>query len=223
MNNSSPDNPPPLATTGAISADRKDLLLISGLVPERAKLLDIGCGQGELLALLKTQKQIDGRGLELSQRGVNACVARGLAVIQGDADSDLQHYPDQAFDYVILSQTLQTIRHPANVLNELARIGRKLIVSIPNFGHWQVRWHLLSQGRMPKTRLLDANWYDTPNIHLCTLSDFNQLCATLGLAIENCITLTNGKAQHLQHAPSRWHNWFAEQAVFVLYKNKSDE
>jgi len=217
MNNSSPP-----ATMGGISPERKDLLLISGLVPERAKLLDIGCGEGELLALLKAQKQIDGRGLELSQSGVNACVARGLAVIQGDADSDLQHYPAHAFDYVILSQTLQTIRHPANVLSELARIGRKLIVSIPNFGHWQVRWHLLSQGRMPKTRLLDANWYDTPNIHLCTLSDFNQLCATLGLAIEGCITLTNGKAQHLQHAPSRWHNLFAEQAVFVLYKDESD-
>jgi methionine biosynthesis protein MetW len=200
--------------------DRIDLLLICDLVEPDTRVLDIGCGQGDLLALLKQQKNIDGRGLEISQSGVNACVARGLSVVQGDADRDLAHYPDRGFDYAILSQTLQATQRPDEVLRELARIGKKLIVSFPNFGHWRVRLDLLCGGRMPETKTLSAKWYNTPNIHLCTLMDFVSLCDELGLKIEKCTALSRGQARQLRGAPGNWQNLIAEQAVFLLSSEK---
>ena len=137
-----------------------------------SRVLDVGCGDGELLELLQRDKDVDGRGVEISQRGVNECVSRGLSVIQGDADSDLVFYPDKGFDFVILSQTLQATRNPRAVLEDLLRIGNRAIVSFPNFGHWSVRLSLLLRGRMPVTKDLPYSWYDTPNIHFCTIRDF---------------------------------------------------
>src|SRR6186997_3560325 len=157
---------------------RTDHLLVAGMVETGSKVLDVGCGDGELLQLLES-RGIDGRGIELSREGVNRCVAKGLAVVQGDADTDLVNYPDDAFDYVILSQTLQATRHPRIVLEHMLRIGRHAVVSFPNFGHWQVRMQLLFAGHMPRTDMLPYSWYDTPNIHHCTIKDFRQLCTAV--------------------------------------------
>ena len=143
-------------------------------------MLDVGCGDGELLRLLMDERDVDGRGIELSQHGVNDCVAKGLSVIQGDADADLADYPDDGFDYVILSQTLQATRHPRVVLEHMLRIGRRAIVSVPNFGHWSVRAQLALRGRMPVTQNLAHSWYDTPNIHFCTIADFVTLAHEVG-------------------------------------------
>ena len=159
---------------------RVDLVLVAEMVERGAKVLDVGCGDGELLHLLSESRGVDGRGIELSREGVNECVAKGLAVIQGDADTDLGDYPDDAFDYVILSQTLQATRHPRAVLEHMLRIGRHAMVSFPNFGHWQVRLQLLFAGHMPQTDILPYSWYDTPNIHHCTIKDFRQLCTEIG-------------------------------------------
>ena len=155
---------------------RVDLLVVADMVDAGAEVLDVGCGDGELLRLLAETRGVDGRGIELSREGVNECVAKGLAVIQGDADTDLADYPDDAFDYVILSQTLQATRHPRVVLEHMLRIGRRAIVSFPNFGHWRIRLQLLFGGHMPRTDNLPYSWYDTPNIHFCTIKDFRQLC-----------------------------------------------
>src|SRR5713101_7126209 len=142
---------------------RVDLLLVADMVEQGAKVLDVGCGDGELLRLLGEARGVDGRGIELSREGVNECVAKGLAVIQGDADTDLADYPDDAFDYVILSQTLQATRHPRAVLEHMLRIGRRAIISFPNFGHWRIRLQILLGGRMPRTDNLPDTWWDTPN------------------------------------------------------------
>lgn len=207
---------PKANAAGNIANSRMDLQLIADRVGAGAKVLDIGCGDGALLELLVNDRQVDARGLELSQAGVNACVARGLSVVQGDADTDLSYYPDNGFDTVILSQTLQATQKPHEVLREMARIGDRLIVSIPNFGHWRVRLDLLLNGRMPVTGTLSASWYETMNIHLCTLRDFTALCDTLGLAVESCITLSGGRAKTLRGGPTNWHNLTAQQGVFIL-------
>jgi len=202
--------------SGNLAEKRIDLRLIADMVEDGARVLDIGCGEGELLDMLVQLRKADGRGLELSQAGVNACVARGLSVVQGNADTDLSYYPDNGFDMVILSQTLQATQKPRDVLREMARIGKRMIVSIPNFGHWQVRLDLLTGGRMPETGTLSASWYETANIHLCTLLDFNDLCATLGLTVDRCITLSNGRARHISGPPGTRHNLLAEMAVYLL-------
>ena len=163
---------PKASASGNLADKRIALVLIADMVESGSRVLDIGCGQGELLELLVDRRHADGRGLELSQSGVNACVARGLSVVQGNADTDLSYYPDNGFDTVILSQTLQATQRPREVLREMARIGQRLIVSIPNFGHWRVRANLALQGRMPETNALSTPWYETANIHLCTLLDF---------------------------------------------------
>ena len=164
------------------SAIRVDLQLIADMVNPATRALDVGCGDGALLAYLVNFKRVDARGMELSQAGVNACVANGLSVIQGDADADLRDYPDDAFDYVILSQTLQATREPREVLRQMLRVGKRAIVSFPNFAHWQVRLRLVFGGRMPETPSLPFKWYDTPNIHLCSIDDFRALCARHGRA-----------------------------------------
>jgi methionine biosynthesis protein MetW len=198
------------------STPRVDLEVVAGLIPERAKVLDVGCGDGGLLQLLQASKGVDGRGVEISQRGVNECVAKGLSVIQGDADSDLSFYPDKAFDFVILSQTLQATRNPRAVLTELLRIGERAIVSFPNFGHWAMRLSLLVKGRMPVTRDLPYSWYDTPNIHFCTIRDFVELCDEIGAKVERATAL-DGNGQRIGVSMPWWFwNFFGQQAVFLL-------
>ena len=198
---------------------RPDLATIAELIPEAARVLDIGCGDGSLLEHLIAAKHVDGRGLELEQPRVNACVARGLAVIQGDADTDLAAYPSQVFDVVILSLTIQATRNPKAVLEQMLRIGRRTVISLPNFGHWQVRIGLLAGGRMPRTKTLDNTWYDTPNIHLCTIADFVALAGTCGAMIEKAYAWTpDGGTKPMQ--PHSWvPNLMAEGAIFVLHPN----
>lgn len=194
---------------------RVDLRLIAEMVRPGSRVLDIGCGDGDLLALLARDKGVDGRGMELSWAGVRAGVARGLSVIQGDADEDLSDYPAGAFDYAILSQTLQATRAPHRVLRELVRIADRAIVSFPNFGYWRVRLELLTGGRMPMSDCLSHAWYETPNIHLCTVTDFAALCVELGIVIEDSVMLRgNGRVTHLR--PGGWANWVGEQAIFLL-------
>lgn len=193
---------------------RGDLAAIADLVPAGARVLDIGCGDGALLAALRHDKAVDGRGIELSGANVAAAVARGLSVVQGDADADLADYPTAAFDVAILSDTLQAMRDPAAVLRDMIRIARKAIISLPNFGHWRVRATLLTSGRMPVTAALPAPWYATPNIHLCTIADFRDLAAHLGLTIEATAFLSGGVA-----CGTMLPNLLADQAVFVLTRN----
>ncbi|MGC1301163.1 MAG: methionine biosynthesis protein MetW [Caulobacteraceae bacterium] len=195
---------------------REDFREIARLVRPEARVLDVGCGEGDLLDLLRREKQVDGRGLEISPEGVGACLARGLSVMQGDADRDLAEFAPDAFDYAILSQTLQAVRQPRQVLSDLLRLAERAIVSFPNFGHWRVRWSLLAHGRMPETRALPVPWWGTPNIHLCTLRDFVELCDDLGLRIEAAAALREGEPARTID-PTRWsENWRAESALFLL-------
>ena len=163
---------------------RVDLLMIADMVEPGSRVLDVGCGDGALLRMLADGRKVDARGIELSRDGVANCVAQGLAVIQGDADTDLVDYPDDSFDYVILSQTIQATRHPRKVLEQMLRVGRRAIVSFPNFGHWRVRAKLMFRGRMPVTENLPDAWYDTPNIHFCTIRDFDDLVREVGAVTE---------------------------------------
>ncbi len=196
---------------------RIDLRHIADMVEPDSRVLDVGCGDGALLAWLNEHKQIDGRGIELSMAGVRSAVAQGLSVIQGDADTDLTAYPAQAFDCVILSQTLQATRNPRVVLEHLLRIGKRAIVSFPNFGYWRVRLHLLLRGRMPVTKNLAWQWYDTPNIHLCTIRDFMDLCASAGIEVESALALdASGNALRSLGLA----NLLCEQAVFRLKRKE---
>src|SRR5882672_7930644 len=195
---------------------RVDLLLVAEMVERGARVLDVGCGDGELLRLLAEARCVDGRGIELSREGVNEGVAKGLAVIQGDADTDLADYPDDAFDYVILSQTLQATRQPRVVLEHMLRIGRHAIVSFPNFGHWKIRLLLLFGGQMPTTANLPDTRYDTPNIHFCTIKDFRQLCDVVGAKMEKAVALNAWGRPLRLNAPWWFWNLLGEQAVFLL-------
>jgi len=195
---------------------RLDFLKVRDLIAPGSRVLDVGCSDGELLTLLAATRNVDGRGIELSQAGVNQAVARGLAVIQGDADSDLDHYPDDAFDYVVLSQTLQATRNPRRVIENMLRIGHHAIVSFPNFGHWRIRLQVLFRGRMPRTENLPYEWYDTPNIHFCTIRDFVDLSRQVEAVIEKAEALSlSGKPVNVE-APWWFWNLFGEQAVFLL-------
>ena len=205
-------------TAISASTSRVDLLVVSQMIESGSRALDVGCGDGALLRLLTEERKIDGRGIELSQRGVNDCVAKGLSVIQGDADTDLFDYPDDSFDYVILSQTLQATRHPKRVLEQMLRIGRHAVVSFPNFGHWRIRAQLAFKGRMPVTENLSNPWYETPNIHFCTIADFISLVGGIGARIERVVALDRFGSPMLVNAPWWIWNLLGEQAVFLLQR-----
>ena len=205
--------------TPRASSLRPDLAVIAALIVPGARVLDVGCGEGDLLEHLVVEKQVEGRGIELSQQNVNACVGRGLSVVQGDADTDLVDYPSSIFDIVILSQTIQATRSPRSVLQHLLRIGEKTIVSFPNFGHWRIRIALLLQGRMPRTATLGYHWYETPNIHLCTISDFAQLVGVSSARIESAFAFSQKRRTRPMATDAWGPNLFAQGAIFVLTKN----
>ena len=207
---------------GAAGDLRRDLRLIAEMIDPGARVLDIGCGDGALLAYLARHKNVDGRGMELSQSGVNSCVGHGLSVIQGDADRDLEAYPTGAFDVVVLSQTLQATRQPREVLETLVRIGRRAIVSFPNFGFWRTRLRLLFCGRMPVSHLLPHPWYETPNIHLCTIRDFVAMCDEIGVRVERSVTLDRHGQPYSLDPRGSLANLLAEQGVFVLSENRGE-
>lgn len=200
---------------------REDFKEIVRLVRPGARVLDVGCGEGALLELLAREKGVDGHGVEISPEGVSACLARGLSVVQGDADRDLDDFLAGTFDYVILSQTLQAALEPRHVLSELLRIGKRAIVSLPNFGHWRVRLDLLIHGRMPVTDALPQPWWATPNIHLCTLRDFTVLCADLRLHVDACAALAAGRPARRADPFSPLETWRAEAALFLLSRREA--
>ncbi|MCJ8324900.1 MAG: methionine biosynthesis protein MetW [Rhizobiales bacterium] len=202
----------------SFESQRFDLLLLADMIAPNSRVLDIGCGDGRLLKLLTKNKNIDARGLELDQTGVNACVADGLSVMQGNADVDLAYYPDNAFDYVILSKTIQATQRPDLVLKEMLRIGKHAIVSFPNFGQWRVISSLAFKSQMPVTKNLEYTWYETPNVHFCTITDFRILCHDLDIKILDTVIL-NKRGQKLKlPAWMGMNNLFGDQAIFLLSK-----
>lgn len=198
---------------------RPDLAAIAEMIPPGARVLDVGCGDGALLEHLARSKGVDGRGIELLQQNVNACVARGLSVLQGDADTDLGEYPSAAFDVAILSQTIQATFVPKDVLHHLLRIAKRTVISLPNFGHWKVRLSLATHGRMPRTQALAYSWYDTPNIHLCTIADFVGLAKETGATIERALALDGNGRSRPMRAEAWGPNLFADGAIFLLRRN----
>lgn len=208
-----------MSGSNQLTSGRVDHLVVAEMVRPGSRVLDVGCGDGALLSLLAGTKGVDARGIELSRSGVAECVARGLAVIQGDADTDLADYPDDCFDYVILSQTLQATRNPRKVLEDMLRIGRNAIVSFPNFGHWRVRSSLFFSGRMPVTENLSHAWYDTPNIHFCTIRDFVELLDLIPARMEKAVALDAAGKQIGFSAPWWVWNLVGEQAVFLLRRS----
>jgi methionine biosynthesis protein MetW len=195
---------------------RLDLRLIADMIAPGTRVLDIGCGDGTLIDSLFRSKGCDARGIEIDMAEVTRAVAHGLPVMHGDADLDLAHYPDGAFDYVVLSRTLQAVERPREVLRQMLRIGTRAVVSFPNFGHWQVRWQLLRHGRMPITPTWDRPWYETPNIHPCTVNDFFDLCAKEGYAVERWLAVDEAGRRAPWRRFPRLANLFGEQALFLL-------
>lgn len=195
---------------------RVDHLLIAEMVEPNSRVLDVGCGDGSLLKLLIKKKNVEGRGLEISRENVNTCLSQGLSVIQGDADTDLSDFPEGAFDYAILSLTIQATRNPKLVLENLLHIGRKAIISFPNFGHWRIRAQLLLTGRMPRTPNLPDAWYETPDSHLCTIKDFFDLVELVNAQVENAVAF-NSKGKRISILNSfSFQNLLGEKAVFLL-------
>jgi methionine biosynthesis protein MetW len=195
-------------------AARIDYNVIARLVPEGKGVLDLGCGDGFLLEKLQNEKNVKGKGIEISEVGVKQCIRRGLTVLQGDIDDGLTDYPDKSFDIVILNQTLQVVKKPDLVLFEMLRVGQKGIVGLPNFGYWKLRVSLLLKGRMPKTKVLPYEWYNTPNIHLCTIKDFNAFCKENGIKIEKRIFLSTERGGRIFRGSAP--NLFAENAIFII-------
>ncbi|MBQ2984107.1 MAG: methionine biosynthesis protein MetW [Candidatus Gastranaerophilales bacterium] len=192
--------------------------IISDLIDENSKVLDLGCGNGYLLELLRKTKKIKGNGIEISQNKVIECLEKGLSVIQGDIDEGLKQFSDKSYDYVILNQTLQSTRTPDFVLEEMLRVGKKCIVSFPNFAYWKIRFYLFFLGKMPKSKVLPFEWYDTPNIHLLTIKDFFEFAKKRNITIENGLYTTKAKVRKaIQY--NIFSNFFAQEAIFILKKD----
>ena len=195
---------------------RGDLRLIAAMIESGARVLDVGAGDGSLLGYLVHYKDVDGRGIEIDRERVTNCVQQGLSVIQGDAESDLANYPSGSFDYVVLSQTVQALRDVPGILEEMLRIGRHAAVSFPNFGHWRVRLNLIARGRMPVTPNLPHEWYNTPNIHLCTVVDFLTLCQSMGIVVDKAMAVNESGGAYRFRRFGWATNLLAEKAVVLL-------
>ena len=197
---------------------KKEFNIIAKLVEENAKVLDVGCGDGELMKYINENITNDIRGLEISKSNVQKCIEKGLTVIEGDAEKDLKQFPKSSFDYVILSQTLQAFLDPENVISELLRVGKKAIVTIPNFGYWKVRLHLLFKGTMPITKNLPNEWYNTPNLHMCTIKDFFNFCYNRNIKLDKALALHNEKISSISEVNLNMKNLSAELGIFLIEK-----
>ena len=195
---------------------KREFEIISELLPNNSRVLDIGCGDGTLINFLSKEKNIDVRGLELDEENVETCISKGLSVIEGDAETELGQFPDKSFDFVILSQTLQAFYNPVTVLEHLLRIGKSSIVSIPNFGYWKVRTSLLFFGRMPETGSLPYKWYDTPNLHMCTIKDFYELCKSRNISMKKIIGINNNRTSLIHNNNIKLKNLFSEVGIFLI-------
>ena len=197
---------------------KKEFKIIANLIEENTRVLDVGCGDGTLMEHLKNDKKIDIRGIEISKNNVQKCIGKGLTVIEGDAEKDLSQFPDSSFDFVILSQTLQAFLNPEKVISELLRVGKKAIVTIPNFGYWKVRLHLLIKGTMPITRTLPDEWHNTPNIHMCTIKDFFIFCKHRNINLYKSIALQNLESSKITSSNLRLKNLTAVLGIFLIEK-----
>jgi methionine biosynthesis protein MetW len=195
---------------------KKEFKVISQIIKNNKRVLDIGCGDGTLMEFLKINQQNDVRGLEPKKNLVQKCIAKGLPVIEGDAEKELIQFPEKSFDYVVLSQTLQAFLNPEEVLNQLLRIGKQTIISIPNFGHWKIRLHLLFKGTMPITKNIPYDWYNTPNLHMCTIQDFVNFCNNKNIKIDKSMCLTNEKISEITSSNMRYKNIFSQLGIFLI-------
>jgi len=195
---------------------KKEFKVISQIIKKNKKVLDIGCGDGTLMEYLRNNQQNDVRGLEPNKNLVQKCIARGLSVIEGDAEKELIQFPEKSFDYVVLSQTLQAFLYPEEVLNQLLRIGKQTIVSIPNFGYWKIRLHLLFKGTMPITKNIPYEWYNTPNLHMCTIQDFVNFCNQKNIKIDQSMCLTNEKISKITASNMSYKNIFSQLGIFLI-------
>tara|TARA_B110000438_G_scaffold292462_1_gene330823 strand:- start:645 stop:1241 length:597 start_codon:yes stop_codon:yes gene_type:complete len=197
---------------------KQEFKIIANLIEKNTRVLDVGCGDGILMEFLKDNNKIDIRGIEISKNNVQKCIGKGLTVIEGDAEKDLSQFPDGSFDFVILSQTLQAFLNPEKVISELLRVGKKAIVTIPNFGYWKVRLHLLTKGTMPITRTLPDEWYDTPNIHMCSIKDFFNFCVERKINLYRSIALQNLKSSKITNSNLTLKNLTAVLGIFLIEK-----
>ena len=195
---------------------KKEFKVIASLLPDNIRVLDVGCGDGSLMDLLIKEKNIKARGLEINKENVKKCISKGLSVIEGNAETELHQFPNQSFDFAVLSQTLQAFYSPENVLKDLLRIGKSVIVSIPNFGYWKVRTSLLVFGSMPVTKTLPDTWYNTPNLHLCTIKDLFKFCLEKNINMDKIVGINKNKTSEIRKSNLELKNLFSELGIFLL-------
>ena len=195
---------------------KKEFKVIASLLPDNIRVLDVGCGDGSLMDLLIKEKNIKVRGLEINKENVKKCISKGLSVIEGNAETELHQFPNQSFDFAVLSQTLQAFYSPENVLKDLLRIGKSVIVSIPNFGYWKVRTSLLVFGSMPVTKTLPDTWYNTPNVHLCTIKDLFKFCLEKNINMDKIVGINKNKTSEIRKSNLELKNLFSELGIFLL-------